>query len=57
MKDGTLIDWRKELGQKLLNIQKANGSWSNETGRWMESDDVLVTSYTLMALARIHQGL
>jgi squalene-hopene/tetraprenyl-beta-curcumene cyclase len=57
LKDGTLIDWRKVLGQKLLNLQKANGSWSNETGRWMESDDLLVTSYTLMALARIHQGL
>ena len=57
LKDGTLIDWRKELGNKLLNIQKSDGSWSNEAGRWMESDDVLVTAYTLMALARIHQGL
>lgn len=57
LKDGRAIDWRAELGRKLLNIQKGDGSWKNDAGRWMESDDVLVTSYTLLALARIHQGL
>lgn len=57
LKDGRIIDWRAELGRKLLNIQAADGSWENEAGRWMESDPVLVTSYALLALARIHQGL
>lgn len=57
LKDGKVIDWRAELGKKLLNIQAGDGSWKNEAGRWMESDDILVTSYTLLALARIHQGL
>lgn len=58
LKDGKVIDWRAELGRKLLNIQSGDGSWKNsDAGRWMESDDVLVTAYTLLALARIHQGL
>lgn len=57
LKDGRTIQWRTELGAKLLNLQKSDGSWKNETGRWMESDDVLTTSYILMALARVHQGL
>ena len=57
LKDGKVIDWRQELGRKLLNIQKGDGSWKNDAGRWMESDDVLVTAYTLLALARIHEGL
>lgn len=56
-KDGKVIDWRADLAKKLLSTQQGNGSWKNSEGRWMESDEVLVTSYTLLALARIHQGL
>ncbi|MBL9178901.1 MAG: terpene cyclase/mutase family protein [Verrucomicrobiaceae bacterium] len=56
-KDGKLIDWRADITQKLLNLQKGDGSWSNTEGRWMESDPVLTTSYILMALGRIHQTL
>jgi squalene-hopene/tetraprenyl-beta-curcumene cyclase len=56
-KDGKLIDWRKDITQKLLGLQKGDGSWSNTEGRWMESDPVLTTSYILMALGRIHQTL
>ncbi len=56
--DGRAIDWRRELAEKLLNIQKGDGSWVNdEAGRWMESDSVLTTGYILMALARLHQSL
>lgn len=55
--DGRLIDWRADLAQKLLNLQKEDGSWANDAGRWMESDRVLTTSYILMALARIHESL
>lgn len=58
LKDGTTVDWREVLARKLLNIQKGDGSWVNDgAGRWMESDSVLTTSYMLLALARIHQGL
>ncbi len=56
-KDGKIIDWRADISQKLLSLQKGDGSWSNTEGRWMESDPVLVTSYILMALGRIHQTL
>ncbi len=56
-KDGKLIDWRADITQKLLNLQKGDGSWANTEGRWMESDPVLTTSYILMALGRIHQTL
>lgn len=56
--DGKTIDWRKQLAEKLLNIQRGDGSWLNdEAGRWMESDPVLTTGYILMALARLHQSL
>jgi squalene-hopene/tetraprenyl-beta-curcumene cyclase len=48
--DGRKIDWEKELGLKLINIQNSDGSWVNDTGRWMEKDPVLVTSYCVMAL-------
>lgn len=57
LKDGKVIDWRADLGKKLLNLQTGDGSWKNDAGRWMESDDVLVTAYTLLSLARVHQGL
>jgi squalene-hopene/tetraprenyl-beta-curcumene cyclase len=56
-KDGKLIDWRADITQKLLNLQKGDGSWANSEGRWMESDALLTTSYILMALGRIHQTL
>jgi len=56
-KDGKTIDWRAGLTSKLLNLQKGDGSWINDQGRWMESDSVLTTSYILMALGRIHQTL
>lgn len=48
--DGKTVDWRDELTKKLLSLQKPDGSWSNETGRWMEKDPVLVTSYAVIAL-------
>lgn len=48
--DGKTVNWRKELTEKLLSLQKADGSWSNESGRWMEKDPVLVTSYSVIAL-------
>lgn len=54
---GEKIDWREDLATRLLNLQKGNGSWVNDTGRWMESDPVLTTSYVLLALARVHESL
>ncbi len=55
--DGKEIDWRKELGEKLLTTQNADGSWKNTNGRWMESNPVLTTAYTVMALEAIYYSI
>jgi len=56
LEDGSEADWRKDLGGKLLAIQRENGSWVNDNGRWMESNPVLVTAYTVMALEEIYRS-
>jgi len=55
--DGKKVNWREELVKKLLNLQNADGSWSNDNGRFMEKDPVLVTAYSLIALEYIARGL
>jgi len=47
--DGKKIDWRVELISKLTAEQKADGSWVGEKAN-MESNPVLVTSYSVLAL-------
>jgi squalene-hopene/tetraprenyl-beta-curcumene cyclase len=52
---GQPINWREEIIRKLVNLQKSvpetgEGYWVNEQGRWWESDPVLVTAYSLIAL-------
>lgn len=49
--DGVKHDWRAELTAALAKRQRPDGSWVNETDRWMEGDPNLVTGYALMALA------
>jgi len=52
--DGTKINWRERLVRKLVSLQKiddnGNGYWQNEENRFWESDPVLVTGYSLIAL-------
>lgn len=55
--DGTEADWRKDLGEKLLASQREDGSWVNENGRWMESNPVLVTAYTVLSLAQVYHSI
>jgi len=54
VKDKGGTQWRAEVVQKLLSLQKTTpeglGYWVNETGRFMESDPVLVTSYSILAM-------
>lgn len=58
LKDGKKVEWRNELVKKLLNTQQGDGSWANaKAGRWMESDPVLVTSYSLMSMGYMYRGL
>lgn len=57
LKDGRIVPWARTLALRLLNLQQRNGSWVNESNRWMERDPVLVTAYALMALEMIHRRL
>jgi squalene-hopene/tetraprenyl-beta-curcumene cyclase len=55
--DGKSVDWREALTKKLFNLQKPDGSWQNENGRWWEGDPILATSYALLILERIYPQL
>ena len=57
LKDGKQVSWREGLANKLFTLQQADGSWTNTSGKWMESDPVLVSSYVLMALGHLVNGL
>ncbi len=55
--DGKTVDWPYEIATRLMNLQNADGSWVNDTARWMEKDAVLVTSYGVMSLEIIYNRL
>jgi len=48
---GVKHDWRSDLQAAILKRQKPDGSWTNGTPNWMESDANLDTGYALMALS------
>jgi squalene-hopene/tetraprenyl-beta-curcumene cyclase len=54
---GQTVDWRRDVAMKLINLQKADGSWTNANGRWWEHDPALVTSYSVMSLEILYRGL
>lgn len=56
-KDGKQVNWRQDLAKRLLDLQNADGSWVNPTGRWWEKDPNLVTSYATITLEILHRGL
>jgi len=49
-KDGSDIHWRNEIAGKLIDLQDEDGHWINSYGRYWESDPVLVTAYSILAL-------
>ncbi|MDX1953839.1 MAG: prenyltransferase/squalene oxidase repeat-containing protein [Verrucomicrobiota bacterium] len=51
------VKWREQLLSRLMNLQQADGSWVNTNARWWEKDPVLVTSYMLIALSQISEGI
>ncbi len=55
--DGRKVAWRRELSQRLLDLQQKDGSWANDNGRWWERDPALVTSYAVLALEIMSRGL
>jgi squalene-hopene/tetraprenyl-beta-curcumene cyclase len=51
-------NWTADLSRKLISLQSSDGSWANTaSGRWMESDPVLVTAYTVLALEQVHRAM
>jgi squalene-hopene/tetraprenyl-beta-curcumene cyclase len=43
-------DWRAELCDRLISLQRPDGSWVNPQDRWQEGDPHLVTAYAVLAL-------
>ncbi len=57
-KNGEFINWREEMAKKIVSLQKVDpktgqGYWVNEKGRYWESDPILVTAYSLLALENL----
>jgi squalene-hopene/tetraprenyl-beta-curcumene cyclase len=48
--NGEEHDWRADLIRTLAQRQRTDGSWANETPRWLEGDKNLATAYALLAL-------
>lgn len=42
--------WRIELCEKLMSLQRRDGSWVNEEDRWYEGNPHLVTAYAVLAM-------
>jgi squalene-hopene/tetraprenyl-beta-curcumene cyclase len=49
--NGVKHDWRKDISEALKKRQRPDGSWLNESDRWMEGDPNLVTGFCLMTLS------
>jgi hypothetical protein len=48
---GVKHDWRQELFDELKKRQKANGSWANSNGAFLESLPELATAFAVLALS------
>jgi squalene-hopene/tetraprenyl-beta-curcumene cyclase len=53
--DGKKHDWTREIGEKLVSLQKEDGSWVNEQVRWWEGDKLLCTPYVMKIYALLGQ--
>ena len=47
---GRKVDWRRDLAMRLMKLQQQDGSWTNESPRWKETNPVLVTTYCTLTL-------
>lgn len=48
--DGTVHDWRADLGRQIVSMQREDGSWANTNGQYWENIPDLCTAYALTAL-------
>jgi squalene-hopene/tetraprenyl-beta-curcumene cyclase len=55
--DGRKVNWPKDLALKLIDLQQEDGSWKNESGRWMEKDPVLATAYSVLTLEMVYHEM
>ena len=62
--DNVLVDnkgvkhfWREDLIKKLISVQKEEGCWQNESGRYWENVKDLATAYSLIAIKFAAKGL
>ena len=55
--DGRRVDWQRELALRLIHLQNSDGSWVNDTARWMEKDPVLVTTYCSLTLSILYHQM
>jgi squalene-hopene/tetraprenyl-beta-curcumene cyclase len=53
---GVKHDWRIELADKLISLQRPDGSWAGEK-KWFEDNNVLATSFATLALHEIQEDL
>ena len=54
---GKKVDWRRDLSMRLMKLQQQDGSWINETPRWKENNNVLVTTYCTLTLEILYGQL
>jgi len=51
---GAAHDWRRELVERLIQLQEKDGSWKNKWHqRWWEGQPLLATSFAVMALSYV----
>ncbi|MCE5278898.1 MAG: hypothetical protein ABFD92_18885 [Planctomycetaceae bacterium] len=48
--EGAKHNWRHELVDALAQRVRPNGAWKNDAPRWMEGNDILPTTFAVMAL-------
>lgn len=57
LSDGTKVDWRNQLAQKVISLQREDGSWCNENSRWLENQADLTTAYATLTLNQIYNAI
>ena len=48
--EGDPIPWKRQLLEKLVSLQRPDGSWSNADNTFWEGDPNLATAYSLLAM-------